>query len=76
MRGETGDAVVFLRVDGGEGEGVGEEVRVAHGLDGRWAGRRTGEVEGVKDFLLLGRKEKGMVAFVKWVLAERTYSKS
>ncbi len=29
--GEAGDAVVFLVVDGGEGEGIGEEVRVAHG---------------------------------------------
>lgn len=28
---EAGDAVVLLRVDGGEGEGVGEEVGVAHG---------------------------------------------
>lgn len=30
VRGQPGDAVVLLRVDGGEGEGVGEEVRVAH----------------------------------------------
>lgn len=34
VRGEPGDAVVLLRVDGGEGEGVGEEVRVAHGFGG------------------------------------------
>ena len=32
VRGQAGDAVVFGRVDGGEGEGVGEEVGVAHGL--------------------------------------------
>ena len=38
---EAGDAVVFLRVDGGEGEGVGEEVGVAHGLGG-WRGGRGG----------------------------------
>ena len=42
VRGEPGDAVVFLRVDGREGEGVGEEVRVAHGgvLWARCAGGR------------------------------------
>lgn len=35
--GEAGDAVVLLRVDGGEGEGVGEEVGVAHGGElGQW----------------------------------------
>ena len=39
--GEAGDAVVFLRVDGGEGEGVGEEVGVAHGLGG-WVGGGVG----------------------------------
>ena len=31
MGAEAGDTVVFLGVDGGEGEGVGEEVSVAHG---------------------------------------------
>lgn len=31
VRGEAGDAVVFGGVDGGEGEGGGEEVGVAHG---------------------------------------------
>ena len=41
--GEAGDAVVFLGVDGGEGEGVGEEVRVCHCCvreRGREGGRR------------------------------------
>lgn len=38
--GEAGDAVVFLRVDGGEGEGVGEEVGVAHG--GGWVNGGVG----------------------------------
>lgn len=36
VRGEAGHAVVLLRVDRGQGEGVGEEVRVAHSLG--WGG--------------------------------------
>lgn len=40
VRGQAGDAVVFLGVDGGEGEGGGEEVGVAHGLF--WGGGGLG----------------------------------